>query len=39
MEYTVKYVDGHVEVYDEKNQFVFSADNKGEAYEELRKIA
>lgn len=35
----ILYVDGHVEVYDEKGRFLFSADTKGEAYKELQKIA
>lgn len=34
-----RYVGGHVEVYDSAGEFCFSADNMGEAQEELRALA
>ena len=36
MNYLIKVVKEHVEVYDENGQFLFSADNRQEAIEELR---
>lgn len=36
MDYTFKYVDGHIEVYDQNGAFLFSADNQQEALHELR---
>lgn len=33
--YTLKYVRGHIQVYDHKGNFLFSADNEREAREEL----
>ncbi len=33
------YVDGHIEVYDENGAFMFSADTKQEALEELESAA
>ena len=39
MEYTMVWVNGHVEVYDNRGQFGFSADNRREAMEELREVA
>lgn len=33
--YTVKHVMGHIQVYDYKGNFLFSADNEREAREEL----
>lgn len=37
MDYLFKYVQGHVEVYDEKGRFMFSADSQQEALDELRQ--
>ena len=34
--YSVKYVRGHIQVYDMRGQFLFSADNERELREELR---
>lgn len=34
--YDMKYINGHVEVYDEHGVFQFSADNEAEARKELR---
>ena len=34
--YSVRYVCGHVQVYNQKGEFLFSADNEREAREELR---
>ena len=33
--YSMKYVMGHIQVYDHKGNFLFSADNEREAREEL----
>ena len=33
--YSIRYVHGHVQVYDYKGNFLFSADNEREAREEL----
>ena len=33
--FTMRYVGGHVQVYDQKGRFLFSADNEREAREEL----
>ena len=33
--YSVKYVRGHIQVYDNNGNFLFSADNEREAREEL----
>lgn len=33
--YSIKYIRGHVQVYDRKGNFLFSADNEQEAREEL----
>ena len=33
--YTIRYVGGHVQVYDFRGAFLFSADNEREAREEL----
>ena len=33
--YSMRYVHGHVQVYDYKGNFLFSADNEREAREEL----
>ena len=37
--YSVRYVMGHVQVYDQKGNFLFSADNEREAGEELEEYA
>ena len=37
--YSVKYVRGHIQVFDAKGKFLFSADNEREAWEELEEIA
>ena len=39
MEYEIRYVHGHVEVYDLTGRFRFSADNEREALEELTEEA
>ena len=36
MDYRFKYVNGHIEVYNFRGDFLFSADNQQEAYAELR---
>lgn len=33
--YSMRYVMGHIQVYDENGKFLFSADNEREAREEL----
>lgn len=38
MEYSIRYVRGHVEVYDAAGAFCFSADNEQEAREELAEM-
>ena len=35
MEVSIRFVRGHVEVYDASGRFLFSADNEREALEEL----
>ena len=37
--YTMRYVQGHVQVYDMMGKFLFSADNEREAREELENYA
>ena len=37
--YCVKYVGGHIQVYDWNGKFLFSADNEREAREELEFYA
>ena len=37
--YSIKYVRGHVQVYDGEGRFLFSADNEREAREELMEYA
>ena len=37
--YSIRYVHGHVQVYDVRGNFLFSADNEREAREELRDYA
>ena len=36
--FELRYVKGHVEVYDAHGRFQFSADNRAEAEEELREL-
>lgn len=35
MDFSMEYVNGHIEVYDENGVFLFSADNKQEALSEI----
>lgn len=35
MRYTFKYIRGHIEVYDERGFFLFSADTEREAREDI----
>ena len=35
MEFDIRFVRGHVEVYDHSGRFLFSADNEREARQEL----
>lgn len=35
--YSIRYVHGHVQVYDQRGKFLFSADSEREAREELRE--
>jgi len=37
--FELRYVGGHVEVYDASGEFCFSADTRSEAEEELRDMA
>ena len=37
--YSELYVMGHIQVYDQKGNFLFSADNEREAREELEEYA
>ena len=37
--FNMRYVQGHVQVYDVNGQFLFSADNEREAWEELEDYA
>ena len=37
--YSMRYVQGHVQVYDKTGRFLFSADNEREAREELDTYA
>jgi len=37
--YSMRYIHGHIQVYDEKGNFLFSADNEREAREELESHA
>lgn len=37
MKFKIKYLYGHVEVCDEWDRFIFSADNYREAMEEIQK--
>ncbi len=38
MNYSIRYVGGHVEVFDAQGNFLFSADTEAEARSELREI-
>ena len=37
--YSIQYVQGHVQVYDMRGNFLFSADSEREAREELEEYA
>ena len=37
--YSIKYIRGHVQVYDMSGKFLFSADSEREAWEELEDYA
>ena len=37
--YSIRYIRGHVQVYDHKGNFLFSADTEREAREELMEYA
>ena len=37
--FTIRYVRGHIQVYDNRGNFLFSADNEREAREELEYYA
>ena len=37
--YTIRYVNGHVQVYDWNGKFLFSADSEREAREEMIEYA
>ena len=37
--YTMRYVRGHIQVFDMRGNFLFSADNEREVREELREYA
>ena len=37
--YSVRYVFGHIQVYDQNGKFLFSADNEREAREEMEEYA
>lgn len=37
--YSMRYIQGHVQVYDMNGKFLFSADNEREAREELEEYA
>ena len=39
MRYEMRWVRGHVEVYDANGRFVFSADNEREAVEDLALLS
>lgn len=39
MDYEIRAVRGHVEVYDSWGRFCFSADSEGEALREMREAA
>ena len=37
--YSFRYIHGHIQVYDNRGNFLFSADNEREAREELEEYA
>ena len=37
--YSIRYIRGHIQVYDNKGNFLFSADNEREVREELESYA
>ena len=37
--FTIRYIRGHIQVYDYNGKFLFSADNEREAREELKEYA
>ena len=37
--YSISYVRGHIQVFDESGRFLFSADSEREVREELREYA
>ena len=37
--YSIRYVSGHIQVYDNQGNFLFSADTEREAREELKEYA
>lgn len=37
--YSIRYVRGHIQVFDEYGRFLFSADSEREVREELREYA
>lgn len=37
--YTIRYVRGHIQVYDYRGNFLFSADSEREVREELKEYA
>ena len=37
--YSMRYIGGHIHVYDQKGTFLFSADSEREAREELKEYA
>ena len=37
--FTIRYVQGHVQVYDQQGVFLFSADNEWEARKEIEEYA
>ena len=37
--YSIRYVSGHVQVYNNQGQFLFSADTEREAREEMKEYA
>lgn len=38
MDYRIRYVRGHVEVYDARGRFCFSADTEREAMDEIKEM-
>ena len=38
LDFIIRYVNGHVEVYDPFGRFQFSADTESEAREEIREL-